>query len=258
MAMEDLSKNGATDEDKEYGQQLLAAVDALNEFRSAGYRRPSSQTAAEIPAHVKAEMDRLRQESEQSKQRDAETREAQNKITEDTVFNDTLKGIEPLVGEILNRTALSDALKTKAGNDIYRALVDRLNGDRDYQQLKRQYWSRGGADMMKALTALNIASLQGILSPVAEKILGEYGVDLVAANAARHQKIDRQIANDRSTPTSQSTSAAAAPKAITADDIDKQAEANVLARHGGRKTPQFNQEFISEVVRLTQANAAAV
>ena len=251
-----LAQAGTDEEAKEYAQSLDAAVKFLNEFRNAGYRRPGAKPG-EIPPEVKARMEQYEQEIARSRERDQATQQERERITEDSIFNDTLKGVEPLMRATLDRTALSGPLKAKAEKEIYAGVLNSLKDNRDYQRMKAQYWSRGAGEQVKSLVALNIGTIEGIFPSIAEKVLSEYGVELVAANAARQKTIDTQIARDQSTPSSQTASAAAAPKVMSDDDIDRQAEANVLAKHGNRRTPSFNQEFLMEVFRLKQAASGA-
>jgi hypothetical protein len=257
-AAQQLGKAAGSDEDKEYYGHLEAAIDYLNDFRQAGYQKPGAKTTDTISPEVQRRLDAADKTVKESRERDAATQAEREKITEDRIFDDTLKGVQPTMRATLDRTALSDKLKIKAEKEIWQGVFESLKTNREYQQLKRGYWSRGmGDEQVKSLAALNVTTIEGIFASVAEKVLGEYGVDLVAANAARHTAIDTAIARDKSTPTSAATSAAAAPKVMSEDDIDNQATANVLARHGGRRTPQFNQEFLVEVVKLKQAAQGA-
>lgn len=244
----------ASDEDKEYYGHLEAAIDYLNEFRQAGYQKPGAKTTDAISPEIQRRLDAADKTVKESRERDAATQADRQKITEDRIFDDTLNGIKPLMRATLDGTALSPKLKEKAEKEIWKGVFDSLDSNREFQQLKRGHWSRGtGAEQIKALAALNITTIEGIFATVAENVLSEYGAELVAANSARHTAIDTAIARDKSTPTSASTSAAAAPKVMSEDDIDAQATKNVLEKHGGRRTPQFNQEFLIEVVKLKQA-----
>jgi phage gp36-like protein len=258
QTLRQLATQATSDEDKGYYEALADAAQEIQKFAQNGYRKPGSAPAAVSP-EVQARLDAADRELKDSRARDAKTKEAGEKVFEGSVLNDTVAVGSTMAGAIVNMTGLNDALKTKATSEIFSECAKWLAGNREYNRLKSIYFAnfdRGQTEQArKDLVALNREYLEIGIPIAAEKVLPGFGA-VVDRNKAKHETIDTQINRDRMNPSSVSAAAAPGGKAITEEQLQAQARQNVLAKHDGRITSTFNQEFMTEVVKLRQARTA--
>lgn len=228
----------------EYAQNLKAAIDYVQDFRNNGYRQPTAKAAAqELSPELKARVENAERIERESKERESATAKEKEELFDNQVLDVTVKGVDPLIAEALNKSSLPDTLKEKVAKEIYDKINTKLLADAQFKRLSDSYRAKGLTEETKqTLAAHNTRTIKGLYGKIVEEVLAEYGARQIADSTARQKKIDTQVAADKIHPGSTSSAPAKGPSPLTAEQINKQAYENAKAANGG-KEPDLNDVF---------------
>jgi hypothetical protein len=236
-------------QDNEDVKDLNAALEIINNFRKNGYKLGAPP--APLTEEQKQREAQLAEREKNINTATANARAADAEKFEGRVLEATEKELETLIGATVNQSALSDALKAKATEDIYVGLAKALDSDRTFKQMARQARAHGMSDeVFASLVALNTNTLKAKYRDVAAKVMKEYGISVIGRNADERSKTDAQLAADRQNPKVGTTAARSTRTTLTADQIESQAAEEVLKSNGGKRPADYSQQLLRKIMEI--------
>lgn len=236
------------DQNSDDVKDLQAALDIVSNWRKNGYKlgaKPAELTEAQKAAQ--AEIDRGRAELDTGK---ANARAEDTKRFNKRVIDGVEAKLIPRIDEAVNNTALSDALKTRAKEDIFGALAESLNNPA-VRGILQNARARGlGDDVLADLVAINMDEIESVFTDVANKVLADYGEDVINRNNKRKEKTDAQIRADQGTPGAGAAAGKPSAQTLSATDIEKTAHDNVITANGGKRPADYQSQLLAEIMKL--------
>ncbi len=256
-----------------YFTQLQEAIKFLDEFRQNGYKMPTGQKPPEMAPEQKAEFERLQARDREVTQQQAQVHQQQIGLIQEGINTDTIAGTQPQLSETLNATSLDDYGKTKAGEDIWKAALDKLKSQTSYQRLKDSYYdqitlarkhAKTDADFQTAakgwydrIVTLNTTTMRNILygpKGVVQEVLDKAGARRMSAQQQRDQKIAGQIKNDTMNAGVKTAGSTNAAKAPTGDELFDKAKELARVENGGREPD--GAQILRAKMKLLQSKSA--
>ncbi|MBZ5524789.1 MAG: hypothetical protein LAP21_21330 [Acidobacteriia bacterium] len=184
--------------EKQGDQELVAALDIISERNS-----PTSAAHDELPAHIRATADQIRARETELNRRQLQQQHAEQARFDQVVGDDSTNQINALIEPALQKAALTDFVRQTAREKIDNAIVESLSRNRFFQarmaELSRYPLT---AETRQQRVNLILSHVQAIAGPIVRQVLSQATAPVVAAHAARNNRITAQVERSRTEPRS--------------------------------------------------------
>lgn len=184
--------------EKQGDQELMAALDIITERTS-----PASAAHDELPAHIRATADQIRAREAELNRRQLQQQHAEHARFDQAVGEDSTNQINALIEPALQKAALTDFVRQTAREKIDNAIVGSLSRNRFFQarmaELSRYPLT---AETRQQRVNLILSHVQAIAGPIVRQVLSQATAPVVAAHAARNNRLQAQVERSRTEPRS--------------------------------------------------------
>lgn len=184
--------------EKQGDQELVAALDIIAE-RNA----PAAAAHDELPPHLRATAEQIQAREAELNRRQMQHQQAEQAQFDRSVGDDSTNQINALIEPALQKAALTDFVRQTAREKIDNAIVESLSRNRFFQarmaELSRYPLT---AETRQQRVNLILSHVQAIAGPIVRQVLSQATAPVVAAHAARNNRITAQVERSRTEPRS--------------------------------------------------------
>lgn len=242
---------------KEFSQDLLAAVDFIQDFRNNGYQIPGAKPAPgtekpALPPEVQAELDRHRAAERERHTSDQAAEQTKFETFENGVTDTTFEQMSPLIKGVLDQTSLTNFEKETVTERVWKDIAETLSKNQGFKSTADQMMSRrefSGAIKQRRV-AHNLNSMKAIYLTAVDKYLAQAGTSRVEKNKDLLNKIDTQKKAAQMEPKTGAV-AASSPASMTGDQLWEKAKE--LARTENHGDEPSNAQIIKAKLGLSQS-----
>ena len=214
-------------------QELMAALDIIAERTT-----PASAAHDELPAHIRATAEQIKAREAELNRRQLEQQHAEQTRFDRSVGDDATSQINALIEPALQKAALTDFVRQSAREKIDTAIVEGLSRNRFFQarmaELSRYPLT---AETRQQRVNLILSHVQAIAGPIVRQVLSQATAPVVAAQAARQNRLTSQIERSRTEPRS-TTGNFAMEARRSPEQMFEQIKANYAREHGEEPSAQ--------------------
>lgn len=243
---------------KEYSQDLIAAVDFIQEFRNNDYQIPGAKPAPgtekpSLPPEVQAELERHRSAERERNQNSAAEAKQKEDAFEDSITNVTYERMSPLLKDALDLSSLTDFEKETIADRVWKDMSEKLASNGDFRRAQNQMMSRRELSdgVKQQRVTQNLTSMKALYLDILDKYLAKAGTSRVEKNKALQAKIATQKDAARMEPKTGAVAAPGAPASLSSEQ--RWEKARELARADNQGEDPSNAQIVKALLKLPQS-----